>query len=54
MQHIDFWLTECEFDESFDEYIPLDEARIQIEQREIAEGNISSGEVKSISVALNF
>lgn len=31
-----------EFDESFDEFIPLDEARIQIEQREIAEGNISS------------
>ena len=30
-----------EFDESFDEFIPLDEARIQIEQREIAEGNIS-------------
>jgi hypothetical protein len=30
-----------EFDESFDEFIPLDEARIQIEQRELAEGNIS-------------
>ena len=30
-----------EFDESFDEFIPLDEARIQIEQAEIAEGNIS-------------
>jgi hypothetical protein len=30
-----------EYDESFDEFIPLDEARIQIEQRELAEGNIS-------------
>ena len=30
-----------EFDESFDEFIPLDEARIQIEQRELDEGNIS-------------
>ena len=30
-----------EFDESFDEFIPLDEARLQIEQRELSEGNIS-------------
>ena len=29
-------------DEFFDEFIPLDEARIQIQQRELAEGNISA------------